>query len=130
MSIPKSEFDPKIFGSPALDSFIKLAYFWGFVMILMLAIQLSPVFLLPLFALLISLNRYVITRLERNLEKHGDLIEKVTRNILRETGANLHPIQVISLWRRKSVSTVDWAFKIKPSESGEELEIIGTEFPK
>lgn len=130
MSIPKSEFAPNIFGSSVLDSFIKLAYFWGIVMILMLAIQLSLVFLFPLVALLISLNRYVITKLEHNLEKHGDFIDKVARNILLESGVKLHAIHVVSLWKRKTVIAGGWVFRIKTAESGEAIEIVGSELSK
>lgn len=130
MSIPKSEFAPNIFGSPALDSFIRLGYFWGMVVILMLAVQLSPVFFFPLIALAISLNRYVVTRLERNLEVHGDFIEKVVRSVFMTSGANLKPFQVVSLWKNKAVFADGWIFRLKRSESGEEIEIVGSELPK
>lgn len=130
MTVPKAEFGRKIFGSPLLHSVIRLAYMWGILAILMLALTLSPVFLFPMIALIISRVRYIITKRERDVEKHGDFIEKVSRNVFRATGIRLQPEHVIRLWMNRMIITDDWVFTVKGSDSGEEFEIVGSELKK
>lgn len=130
MSVPKAEFGRNLFGSPMLHTLIKSAYFWGILIILVWAIILSPVFLLPLIALMISRSRYVITKRERDIEKHGDFIEKVSRSVFLASGIRLQPEQIIRLWMNRMVIADEWVFTVKGSDSGEEFEIVGSELSK
>lgn len=130
MSVPKAEFGRNLFGSPVLHAMIKSAYLWGTLLILVWAIILSPVFLLPMIALMISRSRYVATKLERDVENHNEFIDKVSRSVFLESGIRLQPEQIIRLWMNRMVIAEDWVFTVKGSESGEELEIVGSELHK
>lgn len=127
MSVSKEDFGRNLFGSPMLHTIIKAAYFWGILNILALAIILSPVFIFPMIALMISRSRYVITKLERDVEKHGEFIEKVSRNVFLASGIRLQPEQIVRLWMNRMIISDDWVFTVKASDSGEEFEIAGSE---
>ena len=130
LSISKEEFDKNIFGSPLLHSLIKLAYSWGIFMILGMVLVLSPTFIFALIALIISRVRYSATKLEKDVEKHGDFIAKVSKHVFTGTGVRLQPEHVVRLWMNKMIIAEGWLITVKNPNDGENFEIIGSEIKK
>lgn len=123
--LPKAEFKRNIFGSPLLHALIRSFYLWGILAIFMLAVVLSPVFLFPLIALLISRWRYAVTKYEKDVEKHGDFIADIRKKVFAETGIQLESFQVIRLWMNRMIITDDWVFTVKSSSDDENFEVVG-----
>lgn len=130
LSLPKTEFSRDIFGSPLLHSLIKLAYSWGIFMILGMVLVLSPTFIFALIALIISRVRYSATKLEKDVEKHGDFIAKVSKHVFTGTGVRLQPEHVVRLWMNKMIIAEGWLITVKEAVDGADFEIIGTEIKK
>lgn len=130
MTISKTEFGRNTFGSPLLHNLIKAVYLWGIITILLLALTLSPTFVFALIALIISRVRYSATKLEKDVEKHGDLISKVRRKVFAETGIQMQPEHVVRLWMNKIVITEGWVFNLKDPAGEDNLEIIGAELKR
>lgn len=124
--VSKDEYSGKIFGSPALHAMIRSAYFTGTWLIALLAIFLSPTFLLPLGALLISRWRYNVTKQERDVEKHGEFIDNISRSAFRTAGIRLNSQEIIRLWMTRIVISDNWLFTVRTTDP-DNYEIVARE---
>jgi hypothetical protein len=124
LKVSKDDFGRNIFGSPVLHSFIRAAYTMGTFMIVSLVLLLSPTFLLALIALIISRVRYSVTKLERDVEKNGAFIDKVSRSVFLGTGIRLQPENIVRLWMNRMIISDGWVFTVKNADT-ENFEIVG-----
>lgn len=127
--VPKDEYSGKIFGSPAVHAMIRSAYFTGTWLIAMLAIFLSPTFLLPLGALLISRWRYNVTRQEKAVENHGAFIDKISHSVFRAAGIRLSHQEIVRLWMTRIVISENWLFTVRTTDP-DNYEIVARELKK
>jgi hypothetical protein len=127
--VSREDYSGKIFGSPAVHAMIRSAYFTGTWLIAMLAIFLSPTFLLPMVALLISQWRYNVTKEERDIEKHGDFIDKISASAFRAAGIRLNSKEIIRLWMTRIVISDNWLFTVRTTDP-DNYEIVARELKK
>lgn len=127
--VPKAEYSGKIFGSPTIHAIVRSAYFTGTWLIAMLAIFLSPTFLLPMIALLISRWRYNVTRQERAVENHGAFIDKISHSVFRTAGIRLSSQEIIRLWMTRIVISDNWLFTVRTTDP-DNYEIVARELKK
>lgn len=130
MTISKAEFGRNIFGSPFLHTLIKAAYTWGTFVITAFVILLSPTFIFALVALIISRFRYSATKIEKDVEKHGAFITKVSQKVFAGAGIRLQPEQVVRLWMNRMIIAEGWIITVKEPAGEDNFEIIGAELKK
>lgn len=127
--VSREEYSGKIFGSPVVHGMIRSAYFTGIWLIALLAIFLSPMFLFPMIALMISQWRYNVTKEEKDIEKNEEFIAKVSRSVFRTAGIRLSSKEIIRLWMTRIVISDSWLFTVRTTDP-DNYEIIARELKK